>query len=121
VEPTRILIVGLPAILRDIVLATCSGEPAIEVLGVVERGADIASEVARTRATLVIAGASGEEPELAPSPLLRRSAPPRSGADGLMVLTPGGREAYLQAALGEISPALLVEAIRQLRNIQPVD
>ena len=109
-----ILIAELPTMLRDIVLDTVADEPDMEIVGVVEGGARIAREVERTGATIVIVGADVEQAASVRSALLQLG----STAPGIVVLASDGREAFVQVALGAISPQQLVQTIRQLPTIR---
>jgi AmiR/NasT family two-component response regulator len=113
-QPIRILIAELPTMLRDIVLDTVADQPDMEVVGVVERGAQIAREVGRTGATVVIVRASGGQSAAAPSPWMQRDV----AGPCVVALTSDGREAFVQVALGEISPERLLHTIRQLPTIR---
>jgi AmiR/NasT family two-component response regulator len=112
-QPIRILIAELPPMLRDIVLDTIAEQPDLEVVGVVEDGFDIAGEVHRTGATVVIVGSEEQRGAAGHSSLLQRAAAP----PGVVVLTRDGREAFLEVALGELSPQRLVDTVRQVPTI----
>lgn len=108
--PILILIAELPHVLRDIVLASVADQPEMAVVGVVGREACIQAEVRRTGATVVIIDAAVWRRESGRAPLAR----PGAREPSVLALSGDGREAFLEVALGEISPQCLVHAIRQL-------
>jgi hypothetical protein len=107
VEPIRVLLVGMPRMLRGIVNGLVSVEPDLEIVG--ELG-DVEAElpaIEASGATVVIAGVQ--------APLLARRLSDRARVLGV---SPDGREGVLyelrphERVLGEISPATLLAAIR---------
>jgi DNA-binding NarL/FixJ family response regulator len=112
VPPTRIVLVDMPRVLRDIVVAALVDEPDLEIVG--GQGGTLGQTVASSQADFVIAGADYDFAEVArvldERPRLR-----------VLAVAGHGREAFLyelrptRTPLGEVSPRAIVEAIRSAR------
>jgi DNA-binding NarL/FixJ family response regulator len=110
-KPRRIILVGLPQMLNDIVRATIAEQPDLEVVAEVGCEGDLAYAVADHDADLVIADPSCTDGAI------ERLVGPRSRLRLLEVQASGRRSCLSElrphrVALGEISPARLLEAIR---------
>jgi hypothetical protein len=112
VEPSRILLVDLPRILREIIEEAIADEPDMVIVGGNGANGDLKSAVERSNAEFVISGADYAPDEV--GALLEEH--PR-----LRVLSVVGdaREAFLyelrpmRTPLAEVSPRTIVDAIRQ--------
>jgi DNA-binding NarL/FixJ family response regulator len=112
VEPSRILLIDLPRILREIIEQAVENEPDMVIVNGNGSGGDLGSALEQSRAEFVITGAAHGPDEV--GALLERH--PR-----LRVLSVVGdaREAYLyelrptRTPLAEVSPRAIVDAIRQ--------
>jgi hypothetical protein len=116
VESIRVLLVGLPRMLRDIVNGLVSVEPDLEIVGEFGDGEAELDAIEAARASVVIAGAQ--------APLLARRLVDRvrvlgvsaDGRDGVVYeLRPQAR------VLGEMSPATLLAAVRGEDLSEPRD
>ncbi len=114
VQPSRIALVDMPRLLRDIVVQAVVDEPDLEIVALEERGAALRQTVDSSKADFVIAGADYDFHEVAQvlgeRPHLR-----------VLVVDGSGREAFLyelrptRTPLGEVSPRTIVDAIRSTR------
>jgi len=113
-ERTRILLVEMPRMLRDIVVGVLADKPNMEVVAEAAAMSEVPETVLETGADVVVVGR--DDPPLADT-LLER-------APGLRILamTADGRESWLyelcpqRVPLGEISPERLVSEIRQTQR-----
>jgi DNA-binding NarL/FixJ family response regulator len=109
-QRTRILLVEMPQILRDIVAGVLADEPDMEVVGEAATMNGLSQTVVETGADVVVVGRN--DPSLAAT-LMERRARLR-----VLAVTAGGRESWLyelrpqRIPLGEISPQRLVDEIR---------
>ncbi len=87
------------------------------VVGVVGSGESIEREVRRTGASVVIVDSENAEAGLRRPPLLSG----RGTNLNVVALGNGGREAFLQATLGELSLTRLLNTIRQLHKTPSED
>jgi DNA-binding NarL/FixJ family response regulator len=110
---TRVLIEDGPQILREIVGATVSAQPDMEIVGIVEGAATLLKMLARVEVDVVILGLGGAELPIEIDEVFERHPLIR-----VLRIANGGRSAYLhelrphRQALGEMSPERLVEVIR---------
>ena len=109
----RVLVTGLPGLLRDIVCAAISREDDLEVVGEGSvPGAELAAEIGRSRADAVVLGCTASEvPEigrrlLREYPYVKVLAVVEDGRRGVVV----SRES--STALEDLSPEDIVAAIR---------
>jgi hypothetical protein len=112
VSPVRVLLVGLPTMLRDLVAGALAGNPDVEVAGDLARVAGVGKAVSATGATVVVtASDDGAVPAtftrlLHDHPWLR-----------VVALTPDGRRGtYAElrphdTPLGDVTPERLAETI----------
>jgi hypothetical protein len=102
-EPIRVLILGLPVMLREVVRETIASEPDVVVVGELPPDAPLADSAASTSAAVVVLAAGHPE---------TGTRPP------LVAVADGGGESFLlelrpkRTGLGELSPQELVRAIR---------
>jgi hypothetical protein len=110
----RIIVIGLPQILRDVITDIVADQPDMEVVGDLSEDAQPAMVEDLAGSFIAIpVGPSGELPEIGTSLLERR-------ARGLRILglSSEGRSGFLyelrpnQVAIGEVSPERLLGAIR---------
>jgi DNA-binding NarL/FixJ family response regulator len=114
VQPSRIVLVDMPRLLREIIVQAVGDEPDLEIVPFEAHGAALRQTVESSRADFVIAGADYEFREVAQvleeRPRLR-----------ILAVAGQGREAFLyelrptRTPLGEVSPRTIVEAIRGAR------
>lgn len=114
VEPSRIVLVDLPRMLREIVEQAVMAEPDMVIVRDPGENHSLSATVGRTGADFVILGRDGELDEvdglLETHPHLR-----------VLAVAGDGREAFLyelrptRTPLGEISPRTIVDAIRSAR------
>jgi DNA-binding NarL/FixJ family response regulator len=110
-KPRRIILVGLPRMLNDIVTKIIAEQPDLEVVADVGCASDVAHAVADHDADLVIADPSCTDGAI------ERLVGPRSSLR-LLEVEANGSSACLselrphRVPLGEISPERLLEAIR---------
>jgi DNA-binding NarL/FixJ family response regulator len=110
-RPTRILLIGLPRLLAEIVTEVVGSGPDLELAGSVAATADVVRRVERLGADVAIMGFDDEN--LVASLLTER---PRLK---ILALAGDSREAWLyslgaeRVRLGELSPEGLVAAVRQ--------
>jgi DNA-binding NarL/FixJ family response regulator len=113
-EPTRVLVIDMPAILHDIVTDALSRTQELVVVGdVSDETLPLAPEVERTNPSVVLLGS--DHPELAGGrvPVFTGRADLK-----LLALTADGTEATLYelrphtTTLGELSPGTLAQALR---------
>ena len=110
---TRILIVALPPLLRELIGEIVAHADDIEVVGELDHRAGVLDRVERTGATFVIAGPAHPEHDRGWEELLRRRPELR-----ILVVTPRGRDSALYellphtAPLGELSAETLLSVIR---------
>jgi DNA-binding NarL/FixJ family response regulator len=112
--PTRIALVDMPRILREIIEQAVADEPDMEIVEIEGSGVPLRQAVATARADFVIAGADYDFGEVArvldERPRLR-----------ILAVAGDGREAFLyelrptRTPLGEVSPQTIVDAIRGAR------
>ena len=111
-DPIRVLILDLPALLRDIVRETLRPDDGIVVLGDAPADASLEEAVEQTGASVVIVGRGHPEAVDMPPALVRRArlrvlAVAADGRESVMYeLQPHRRE------LGELSPDGLLDAVR---------
>jgi hypothetical protein len=112
-ERIRVVVVGLPQILRDVIVDIVAGQPDIEV--VAELAADASLAVVKNLDASVVAmsvGPSGELPEIGWRLLATPAADLR-----ILGLSSEGRSGFLyqlrpsQVAIGEVSPERLLSVI----------
>lgn len=119
--PTRIVLVDLPRMLREIIADAVVREPDMSLAGHVADGDDLLATIDETDADVVIVGAEGF-----PAREVRRLLGVRPTLKVLLV-TGDGREAALyelrphEEPLGELSPRTLVAAIRTAVQRDRVD
>ena len=112
-QRTRILIVAIPPLLRELIGEIVARADDIEVVGELDDRAGVLDRVERTGATFVIAGPAQPEHDPGWDQLLRR----RPGLR-ILVVTPHGRDSALYellphtAPLGELSAETLLSVIR---------
>ena len=115
-ERTRILLVELPPMLRDIIAETIAMEPDMEVVAEVPDASSLMSSFERTEVGVVVVGR--DDPSLA-SMLLAQHPQLK-----ILAVANHGRESSLyemrpqREPLGEISPQRLVEEIRKAAREQ---
>jgi DNA-binding NarL/FixJ family response regulator len=112
VEQTRIVLINMTPLLREIVGEAVDREPDLELVGEHEAAVDVRAAVEHDKADFVIVGADSAAGE--------RVRALVGGAPGLraLELRACGKESVLyelrphRVALGEISPATLLQTIR---------
>jgi hypothetical protein len=114
-EPSRIVLVDLPRILRDIIGGAVGEEPDMQVVGQLPADASVRLAVDEREADFVIVGSGYDFDEisemLAQRPRLR-----------VLEVAGDGRESFLynlrpaRTPLGELSPQTIVDAIRGARG-----
>jgi DNA-binding NarL/FixJ family response regulator len=110
-ESTRIVLIDMPPLLRDVVRNVLSGEPDIEVVAEHDAAVDVGDAVEADEADLVIAGSD------VASSALREAVARDRGVRALEVRS-DGKESVLyelrphRVPLGEISPETLLRTIR---------
>jgi len=111
-EQTRIVLVDLPPLLREIVRETASREPDLEVVSEHEAGIDLLAAVERDDPDFLIVG-SQEATEQTVASLIAGGRRLRA-----LEVRSDGRESVLyelrphRVLLGEISPSTLLQTIR---------
>jgi DNA-binding NarL/FixJ family response regulator len=114
-EPSRIVLVDLPRILRDIIGDALDEEPDMEVVGQLPANASLGRVVEQQEADFVIAGTDYGFDEI--SEVLVQH--PRLQ---VLEVAGDGRESFLyhlrpaRTPLGELSPRTIVDAIRGTRG-----
>jgi chemotaxis response regulator CheB len=109
-EPTRILLVGLPRLLEEIVSEALAHESDLALAGVVRTPDELATEVVRTDADVVVLGR--DDPRLIASVLEQR---PRLA---VFAVSEDARNSSLYALrpervrMGDLSPGSFVAAVR---------
>ena len=109
----RVLLAGMPPMLRDIVSETVAREPDMTVVGHADVREMLSGALPATDADIVIIGESTREGDVDPLPLL--FARPQIC---VLVLSENGRRAVMhdlwprRTALVDVSPQALVDAIR---------
>ncbi len=110
---TRILLVALSGVLREIIASLVAGVADMELVGYVARAADVSAAVDRTGADVVVLGLG--DSQLPEDSVRIFDQYPRIKVMGIAA---DGRRAFLyelrphRTALGEVSPQRLLEAIR---------
>lgn len=115
-NPIRVLLLGLPVMLRQIVSQTIAAEPDLEIVGELE---DMRLAAAR-QPHVVIVGLGADEPVLeACVPAVVRALLDHLPRAKVLGLLPDGRSGYVyelrpqRAPIGELSPATLITSIRK--------
>jgi hypothetical protein len=114
-EPSRIVLVNLPRILRDIIGGAVDEEPDMEVVGQLPADSPLRCAVEQQEADFVIAGTDYGFEEI--SEVLTQH--PRLQ---VLEVAGDGRESFLyhlrpaRTPLGELSPRSIVDAIRGARG-----
>lgn len=109
----RVLLAGMPPILRDIVRETIARQPDMAVVAELDTDDALGPALAVTDADVVILGSSGSEDSTRPLQVL--IARPQTC---VLMLQTDGRHAALyelrphRTRLGDVSPQALVDAIR---------
>jgi hypothetical protein len=116
---TRVVIVGMPRQLGEIIGRAVAAQADMEVVGEWPSSAKLLSAVEHGRADVVVVGAEQYQPED-----VRRLV--EQHGTRILTLVAGGRRAVLygpsarEEALGEITPSGLVAAIRRTTNPSPI-
>ena len=112
-ERTRIVFVGLPRFLRDVIQENVAGEPDLDIVSEYEAGVDPAA-VERDAADVVLAGHDAMT-EAGIRSILAADREPR-----VLEFSSDGKGVYElrlhRAPLGEMTPAALVQLIRKPRS-----
>jgi DNA-binding NarL/FixJ family response regulator len=111
---TRIVLVNMPRMLREIIRSTLGSDPTCEIVG--EYDEHIALEVAldRSRADVVVVSTEVFEPREIHAHLLAEASPLK-----VLAVRPDASQAFLhelyprQVVLGELSPERLTAAVRR--------
>lgn len=120
VKKIRILLVGMPTMLLDIVSEVVKSEPDFVVVDATSSVADLASAVKRTQADVVIVQQTSGGEQIGEAELLSMQHPLR-----VITLTDDGRRGFLDEfrlcrdALGEMSVERLIDTIRASVNKTP--
>jgi DNA-binding NarL/FixJ family response regulator len=113
---TRILLAGMPPLLRDIVEDAVAKQPDMDVLGHFSEGDDLAQSLKEVAVDVVIVGARQPDDFALADQCLRASPRVR-----VLVIANSGRNATMyemrphRVSLGDVSPEMLVAAIRAER------
>jgi DNA-binding NarL/FixJ family response regulator len=116
-ESTRIVLIDMPPLLRDIVRDVLAGEPDIEVVAEHDVAVDVRDAVRQDGADLVIVGSDAASSA-------RDAVAGNRGVRALEVRS-DGRESVLyelrphRVPLGEISPETLLRTIRAIPTWEP--
>jgi DNA-binding NarL/FixJ family response regulator len=114
---TRILLIDMPRMLRELIQTTIAAHPELEVVGALDDAPVLAEAIEDAQADVVIVGADVVEPEEVAEALGLRPAAK------VLRLSADGRESSLwelrpyEEHLGDIAPEHLLAAIR---GAQPV-
>ena len=121
-KPIRVLVSGLPRMLRDIVSGVLESQPDMQVVGAAAEKNELDRAILATSADVLVLGC--EEAELAQTGNALLASHPfleilAVGADGkrsfLYHLEPAA------VSLGEVSPRLLMDSIRKTTHSRPWD
>ncbi len=121
VERTRVVLVGMPLMLRDIVNEVLASEPDLEVVGEFPDATELTAAVEQTDAAVVVAGeAAADLPSiralLAARPRVSVLAIARNAREGVVYrLTP------TRVPIGDVSPETLLQAVREAARSDPFD
>jgi DNA-binding NarL/FixJ family response regulator len=113
IDSTRVLLIDMPRILREVIREVLIAQPDIEIAGELESEEGVAIAAEESAAEVIIFGSEERELPAAWRKLLEQ----RPGLRVLTVLS-DGRESYLyelrphRVPLGEVSPEGLLRAIR---------
>jgi hypothetical protein len=106
---TRVLLVGMPKLLRDLVKEILMSQSDITVVGeLTELDARLIASLDNSRAAAVIVGSSQAEVPEVFCRLLRERPSVR-----VLAIADDGRQTYLYLPLGELSPTGLLDAVRR--------
>jgi DNA-binding NarL/FixJ family response regulator len=113
-RPTRVLLLGMPRMLRDLINAVLAAEPDMQVVGeLTEEDASLPA-LTEAGADVVIVGLHGSE-----VPYVCRQLLDSRPSARILGLSSEGRDAYQYrneprlVALGEVSQSMLLDTIRQ--------
>jgi hypothetical protein len=105
VTATRVLLLSMPGMLRELLARTVASEPDFELVDDMPEASERLEAAARLGADAVVVALEGGAPIVPPT---------------LIVIDPSGRDAVLYrpdaVSLGELSPEKLLEALRQVRR-----
>jgi len=110
--PTKILLIDMPKMLREIIRDFSERDPALDIVGVLDGSTDLPATAARLGAAVVVMGsAAGSRSTISALLQARPSTRVLTIADdaGQVMLY---RLMPEEVALGELSPARLIEAIK---------
>jgi DNA-binding NarL/FixJ family response regulator len=105
--PTRIALIDMPRVLREIVKTTLDRDPEIEIVGEFS-GAPIVEALERIEADLVIAGPTALHAQDVGVQLLERDNHVR-----VIAVRSDGRRSVIWEQLGELSPEGLVAVVKR--------
>jgi two-component system, NarL family, response regulator DesR len=111
-EPTRVMLVDMSRMLREVVGAVLALEPDMDVVGEVAGGASLVTAVGRHRADVVVLGTDHLPVSDACLALLDECP-----AVVVLALTDEGRSAAVCRLIGEVAADGLVQAIRCARAV----
>lgn len=115
----RVLVAGLPQLLRDVIRRTVTAQPGIEIAGELPASDGLLNAIDGGRADVIVVDAEAYSREQ-----LRRVVD-KNPRTKLLALRAGGRSAFLlgppghEAELGEISPSQLVKVIATAFSSDP--
>ncbi len=111
--PTRILLIDMPRMLREIIRDVAAQDPTITIVGEVDGTPDLVTSVAPFDADVVVASVAVSDPS---SIVLLLDAHPRTRV--LTIGDDGGQSVLYRLSpeaifLGDVSPARLLEAMQR--------
>lgn len=112
-KKTRILLVGMPTMLLDILTEVITSQRDFEVVATMTTAKNVGPAARRARATVIIAREAGGDAELGPAVLISAQRSMK-----VITLAEDGQQGYLcelrphRVALGEMSADRLLAAIR---------
>jgi chemotaxis response regulator CheB len=114
VKPTRVLLARLPRMLRDILREIIAAQPDMVIVAEADDAEDLVAATAPYAPDVLVVGLEASETQEVAHDVLRRAPWLR-----VLAIEAGGRRAWLhmlrpyQMLLGEVSPSMLLDAIRQ--------